>query len=160
MIEVKIICIGKLKEKYWSDASFEYVKRLKPFCNLEIIELPEERIGKKARGADIDIVKIKEGEAILSKVRESDYVVTLEIMGKELSSKEMSGFLIKLMHEGKTKIDFIIGGSYGLSSEVSNRADFKLSFSKMTFPHQMMRVILLEQLYRSFMIDRGAPYHK
>ena len=160
MIEIRIICIGKLKEKYWSDASFEYIKRLKPFCNVEVIELPEERIGKGEREADRKIVKTKEGESILSRVRESDYVVTLEIMGKELSSTEMSRLLMNLAMGGKTKIDFIIGGSYGLSPAVSERANYKMSFSKMTFPHQMIRVILLEQLYRSFMIDRGTPYHK
>lgn len=160
MTEIRIICIGKLKEKYWNDACTEYLKRLRPFCRIEVIELSEEKIGKYERESDIEIVKTKEGESILSKIRNSDYVVSLDIMGENLSSTEMSQLLTNLTNEGKSKIDFIIGGSYGLSSEVSKRANFKLSFSKMTFPHQMMRVILLEQIYRSYMIEIGTHYHK
>ncbi len=160
MTEIRIICIGKLKEKYWNDACIEYLKRLRPFCRIEVIELSEEKIGKHERESDIEIVKKKEGESILSKIGDSDYVVSLDIMGENLSSTEMSQLLTNLTNEGKSKIDFIIGGSYGLSSEVSKRANFKLSFSKMTFPHQMMRVILLEQIYRSYMIEIGTHYHK
>ncbi len=160
MIEIRIICIGKLKEKYWNDACIEYLKRLRPFCRIEVIELSEEKIGKHERESDIEIVKTKEGESILSKIGDSDYVVSLDIMGENLSSTEMSQLLTNITNEGKSKIDFIIGGSYGLSSEVSKRANFKLSFSKMTFPHQMMRVILLEQIYRSYMIEIGTHYHK
>lgn len=159
-MRINIICIGKLKEKYWSDACIEYLKRLKAFCHTEVIELKEEKLAKNASSADEEYVKIKEGELILSKIKDGDYVIALEINGKQLSSTELATKVGKLMGEGNSTIDFVIGGSLGLSGEVSRRADYSLSFSKMTFPHQMMRVILLEQIYRSFMINSGTAYHK
>lgn len=159
-MNIRIICIGKLKEKYWQDASIEYIKRLKPFCNIEIVELKEYKITKNASPKDEEIVKIKEGEAILSKIKDGDYVITLEILGKQISSEVMAEKLIEITNQGFSDFDFVIGGSFGLSDEVSKRANFKLSFSPMTFPHQMMRVILLEQIYRSFMINKGTSYHK
>lgn len=159
-MNIRIICIGKLKEKYWQDASNEYIKRLKPFCNIEIVELKEYKITKNPSPKDEEIVKIKEGEAILSKIKDGDYVISLEILGKQISSEMMSEKLIGITNQGYSDFDFVIGGSLGLSDEVSKRANFKLSFSLMTFPHQMMRIILLEQIYRSFMINKGTSYHK
>ena len=159
-MNIRIICIGKLKEKYWQDASNEYIKRLKPFCNIEIVELKEYKITKNPSPKDEEIVKIKEGEAILSKIKDGDYVISLEILGKQISSGVMAEKLIEITNQGFSDFDFVIGGSLGLSDEVGKRANFKLSFSSMTFPHQMMRVILLEQIYRSFMINKGTSYHK
>lgn len=159
-MNIRIICIGKLKEKYWQDASNEYIKRLKPFCNIEIVELKEYKITKNPSPKDEEIVKIKEGEAILSKIKDGDYVISLEILGKKISSEMMAEKLIGITNQGYSDFDFVIGGSLGLSDEVSKRANFKLSFSLMTFPHQMMRIILLEQIYRSFMINKGTSYHK
>ncbi|WP_071132578.1 23S rRNA (pseudouridine(1915)-N(3))-methyltransferase RlmH [Alterileibacterium massiliense] len=159
-MNIRIICIGKLKEKYWQDASNEYIKRLKPFCNIEIVELKEYKITKNPSPKDEEIVKIKEGEAILSKIKDGDYVISLEILGKQISSEMMAEKLIGITNQGYSDFDFVIGGNLGLSDEVSKRANFKLSFSLMTFPHQMMRIILLEQIYRSFMINKGTSYHK
>lgn len=159
-MNIRIICIGKLKEKYWQDASNEYIKRLKPFCNIEIVELKEYKITKNPSPKDEEIVKIKEGEAILSKIKDGDYVISLEILGKQISSEMMAEKLIGITNQGYSDFDFVIGGSLGISDEVSKRANFKLSFSLMTFPHQMMRIILLEQIYRSFMINKGTSYHK
>lgn len=160
MINIRILCVGKLKERYWVDACNEYLKRLKAFSNIEVIELSEEKISKHERASDVEIVKYKEGKSILSGIKDSDYVISLEIQGKQFSSPELSKVLTKLSNEGNNSIVFVIGGSFGLSQEVSKRANLRLSFSPMTFPHQMMRVILLEQIYRSFMIERGTPYHK
>ena len=159
-MNIRIICIGKLKEKYWQDASNEYIKRLKPFCNIEIVELKEYKITKNPSPKDEEIVKIKEGEAILSKIKDGDYVISLEILGKQISSEMMAEKLIGITNQGYSDFDFVIGGSLGLSDEVNKRANFKLSFSLMTFPHQMMRIILLEQIYRSFMINKGTSYHE
>ena len=147
---IKIICVGKIKEKYIIDALEEYLKRLSKYIKLEIIELPDYNYDKEK-------TLYEEGKNILSKIKEKDYVVTLEIDGKELSSTELSNFIDKNITKD---IVFIIGGSYGLSRDVKNRSNYKLSFSKMTFPHQLFRVILLEQLYRSFKIINGESYHK
>ena len=159
-MNIKIICIGKLKEKYWVDAAQEYSKRLTPYCSLEIIELKESRLRQNAGPAEEEEVKVNEGREILEKIAPSDYVITLEIKGKRLSSEQLAQKLADLALSARSDVDFIIGGSLGLSAEVSRRADYKLSFSDMTFPHQMMRVILLEQIYRSYKIQRGEPYHK
>ena len=159
-MDISIICIGKLKEKYWEDAAAEYSKRLRPYCGLEIDELKEYRLRQNAGPAEEEEVKYNEGQEILDRIGPKDYVITLEIKGKKLTSEGLSSMITELGLEGKSKVDFIIGGSLGLSPEVSRRADYRLSFSDMTFPHQMMRVILLEQIYRSFKIQRGEPYHK
>lgn len=159
-MNIKVICIGKLKEKYWVDAIAEYSKRLTPYCSLEIVELKESRLRQNAGPAEEEEVKVIEGQEILEKISPSDYVITLEIKGKRLTSEQLAEKISDLALSAKPDIDFIIGGSLGLSEEVSRRADYKLSFSDMTFPHQMMRVILLEQIYRSFKIQRGEPYHK
>lgn len=159
-MNVKIIAIGKLKEKYWKDAIAEYSKRLGAYCNLEIVELKESLLRANPSAADEEAVKVAEGQEILNRIRKSDYVITLEIKGKGLSSEQLAYKINTLGIEGHSDIVFVIGGSLGLSPEVSKRADFKLSFSAMTFPHQMMRVILLEQIYRSFKINRNEAYHK
>jgi len=159
-VNIQIICIGKLKEKYWTDAIAEYSKRLSRYCTLEIIELKEARLPDKASPADEENVKLEEGRSILKAIKDGTYVVTLEILGKQLTSPELADKIQTLSIEGKSNVAFIIGGSLGLSAEVSRRADYKLSFSKMTFPHQMMRVILLEQVYRGFKIIKNEAYHK
>ena len=146
-MNIRIIASGKLKEKYWTDAVREYSKRLGAYCSLEIIELK-------------DTEPVAEGERILSRIRKDDYVITLEIKGKGLSSEQLASKIEQLGINGRSNLSFVIGGSEGMSPEVSDRADFKLSFSAMTFPHQMMRVILLEQIYRSFKIIRNETYHK
>lgn len=159
-MNIQIITIGKLKEKYWQDAIKEYSKRLSRFASLEILELKESLLPNNASKADEEKVKIEEGREILKAIKDGTYVITLEILGKQLSSEELSSKLETLGIEGKSNIAFVIGGSLGLSKEVSDRANFKLSFSKMTFPHQMMRVVLLEQIYRSFKIIHNETYHK
>lgn len=159
-MNVTILAVGKLKEKYWRDAIAEYSKRLKSYCNLQIIEIKESLLRANPSAADEEAVKTAEGTDILNKIKPSDYVITLEIKGKSLSSEALAQKIEALAIDGKSSIVFIIGGSLGLSEEVSRRADFKLSFSAMTFPHQMMRVILLEQIYRSFKINRHEAYHK
>jgi len=159
-VNIQIICIGKLKEKYWTDAIAEYSKRLSRYCTLEIIELKEARLPDKASPADEENVKLEEGRSILKAIKDGTYVITLEILGKQLTSPELADKIQTLSIEGKSNVAFIIGGSLGLSAEVSRRADYKLSFSKMTFPHQMMRVILLEQVYRGFKIIKNEAYHK
>jgi 23S rRNA (pseudouridine1915-N3)-methyltransferase len=159
-MNITIICVGKLKEKYWTAAVAEYSKRLGSYCSLKIIELKESRLGAAAGKAEEAAVIEAEGREILEKINKGMYVITLEIKGKKLTSEALSEKISKLSLEGKSDIAFVIGGSYGLSAEVSARSDFKLSFSDMTFPHQMMRVILLEQIYRSFKIIRNEPYHK
>ena len=159
-MNIQIICIGKLKEKYWTDAVGEYMKRLSRYASVEIVELKESRLPDKAGPAEEEKVKLEEGREILKSIKDGTYVVTLEIQGKQLSSEELAAKIEGLGLEGKSDVAFVIGGSLGLSQEVSQRADFKLSFSKMTFPHQMMRVVLLEQIYRSFKIMRHEAYHK
>ena len=159
-MNVTILAVGKLKEKYWRDAVAEYSKRLKSYCSLQITEIKESPLRANPSAADEEAVKIAEGADILSRIRSSDYVITLEIKGKVLSSEALAQKIEALAIDGKSSIVFVIGGSLGLSEEVSRRADFKLSFSAMTFPHQMMRVILLDQIYRSFKINRHEAYHK
>ena len=159
-MNINIIAVGKLKEQYWRDAAAEYVKRLGAYCSPDIVEIRESRLPANASAADEDAVKRAEGEDILRQLDKSDYVITLEIKGKSLSSEQLADKVARLSLEGKSNIAFVIGGSLGLSPEVSRRADFRLSFSPMTFPHQMMRVILLEQIYRACKINRGETYHK
>lgn len=159
-MKIQIICIGKLKEKYWTDAVLEYSKRLSRFCDLEITELKEAKLPDKASEAQEQAVIEEEGKNILKHVKDGSYVISLEILGKNLTSVELAEKMEELPLMGKSHVTFIIGGSLGLSRDVSKRADFKLSFSKMTFPHQMMRVILLEQVYRAFKINKNEAYHK
>ena len=159
-MNITIIAVGKLKEKYWKDAIEEYSKRLSRYCTFRITEVKESLLRANPSEADEEAVKTAEGRELLSKIKSSDYVITLEIKGKALSSTELAERIEELGITGKSSVVFIIGGSLGLSEEVSRRADFKLSFSAMTFPHQMMRVILLEQIYRSFKIIKNEAYHK
>ncbi len=159
-MNITVICIGKLKEKYWTAAIDEYSKRLKGYCSLDIIELKEARLPDKAGPAEELAVKEAEGEEILKKIKDNQYVITLEVKGKMLSSEKLAEKIETLAIDGQSNVVFVIGGSLGLSAAVSKRANFKLSFSEMTFPHQMMRVILLEQVYRAFKINRNEAYHK
>ena len=160
MVKITVICVGKIKEKYLKDAIFEYSKRLGKFCNLEIKEVADEKTKENMSQAEEDLIKDKEGERISALIKPEDYFVTLEIDGQMVSSEGLSEKMSSLFVSGVSKITFVIGGSVGLSDKVTGRADYHLSFSKMTFPHQLMRVILLEQIYRSFKISQGEPYHK
>ncbi|WP_428910260.1 23S rRNA (pseudouridine(1915)-N(3))-methyltransferase RlmH [Niallia sp. Krafla_26] len=159
-MNISIITIGKLKEKYLKAGIDEYLKRLSSYAKIEITELADEKAPEELSPAEMEQVKQKEGEKILSKISQDTYVIALAIDGKMKSSEELADSLDKLATYGKSKIAFVIGGSLGLSNDVLNRADEKLSFSKMTFPHQLMRLILLEQVYRAFRINRNEPYHK
>ena len=157
---IDIIAVGKVKEKYVNEGIKEYTKRLSRYTSLNIIEVDDEKAPEKLSNRDKDIIKKKEGERILNKITQYSYVIALSIDGKGLSSEEFADKINNLMIEGSSHITFIIGASLGLSNEVLKRAQTKLSFSKMTFPHQLMRMILLEQVYRSFRIIRNEPYHK
>lgn len=159
-MKINVIAIGKLKERFWEDAIREYAKRLSAYCTLEIIELKESPVGSNPSEAEEAAAIREEGREILGRIKREDYVISLEIKGKVLDSEELAWNLERLAISGRSTVDFVIGGSMGLSEEVSQRADLRLSFSAMTFPHQMMRVILLEQIYRSFKIIRGETYHK
>lgn len=159
-MKISVICVGKLREKYLSQGVGEYAKRLGKYCSLEIIELADESTPDNAPPAIVTGIKKKEGDRILKVIRDDSYCIALAIDGTMLSSEELAAKLDKLALSGKSHISFIIGGSLGLSDEVLARADFRLSFSKMTFPHQLMRMILLEQIYRAYKINRNEPYHK
>lgn len=159
-MNISIICVGKLKEKYWQDAVMEYSKRLAPYCKLKIVELKETKLPLNAGTAETEAVRISEGKEILSRLGENTFVIALEIKGERMDSEKFAKKIERLGNDGKSDISFVIGGSFGLSREVSARADYRLSFSDMTFPHQMMRVILLEQIYRCFKINKNEPYHK
>ena len=159
-MNILIITVGKLKEKYLKQGIDEFVKRMSGYAKLEIIEVADEKAPEELSAAEMEQVKQKEGERILSKISQDTHVIALAINGKMKSSEELADDLDKLATYGKSKIAFVIGGSLGLSDEVLKRANDKLSFSKMTFPHQLMRLILVEQIYRAFRINRGEPYHK
>lgn len=159
-MKITLITVGKIKEKYLRDAINEYSKRLGRYCKLEIVEVTDEKTPDQASETVEDIIRDKEGERILKNIRDDMYVITLEIDGRMLSSEEMAGKINMLGIQGKSSIAFVIGGSIGLGKEVLKRSDYALSFSKMTFPHQLMRVILLEQIYRSYRIINKQPYHK
>ena len=159
-MRISLICVGKLKEKYLVMGVEEYVKRLSRYCTLEIIELPDEKTPDNAGEALEELIKKKEGERILRSVKEDSYCIALAIEGKQLTSEELAEKINFLGVSGTSHITFIIGGSLGLSPEVLGRADEKLSFSKLTFPHQLMRMIFVEQIYRSYRIIHNQPYHK
>ena len=150
---IKIICIGKIKEKFYKEAIEEYQKRLSKYIKLELIELPD------VTSDNINIILEKERDLINSKLKEKEYIITLEIEGNELSSIELSNKIDELLINN-SNITFIIGGSYGLHQDIKEKSNYKLSFSKLTFPHQLFRVILLEQIYRSFKIINNETYHK
>jgi 23S rRNA (pseudouridine1915-N3)-methyltransferase len=159
-VNISIVTVGKLKEKYLKQGIEEYLKRLGSYAKVEVIEVPDEKAPEELSETEMIQVKQKEGERILAKIGPDTYVIALAINGKLKSSEELADTLDKLATYGKSKIAFVIGGSLGLSDEVLKRADEQLSFSKMTFPHQLMRLILVEQVYRAFRINRGEPYHK
>ncbi|CDF59012.1 23S rRNA (pseudouridine(1915)-N(3))-methyltransferase RlmH [Thermobrachium celere] len=159
-MNIIIISVGKLKEKYLKEGINEYLKRLSKYAKVDIIEVPDEKAPDNLSPKEEELVKEKEGQGILKHIKDNMYVVALDIKGKQLSSEELAEFLSQRALLGESSIAFIIGGSLGLSQSVLNRANYKLSFSKMTFPHQLMRLILLEQIYRGFRIINGEPYHK
>ena len=159
-MNINIVCVGKIKEKYLKLGIDEFKKRLSKYCKLDIIELDDEKAPENLSDKEMSIIKDKEGKKILSKVKANSYVIALAIDGKNISFEELADTMSKLAVRGNSNITFIIGGSLGLSDEVLSRADYKLSFSKMTFPHQLMRLILLEQVYRAYRINNGEPYHK
>ena len=160
MVRISIACVGKLKEKYLTDAVREYSRRLTRYCRAEILETADERIPEKASAAEETLLREREGQRLLKMIPENAFVVTCEIKGDTPDSVEFAGRIRRWMTEGKNHLVFVIGGSTGLSDEVLRRSDYALSFSRMTFPHQLMRVILLEQIYRAFRINAGEPYHK
>lgn len=158
-MKVTLICVGKVKEKFYRDAIKEYEKRLGAYIKLNTIEISDEKV-KVENDSEIALAMEKEGNNILSKIKDTQYVITLEILGKSISSEQFAAKIDNLMLTGKSDVVLVIGGSYGLSDSVKKRSDYALSFSKMTFPHQMMRVVLLEQVYRAYRIITGASYHK
>lgn len=159
-MNISIISVGKLKEKYLKSGIEEYVKRLGSYTKINEIEVADEKAPEQLSEADMEIVKKKEAERILAKISPDAYVIALAIDGKMKTSEQLAKDIESLMTYGRSKIVFVIGGSLGLHDEVLKRADEKLSFSKMTFPHQLMRLILVEQVYRAFRIMKGEPYHK
>lgn len=159
-MKITLITVGKIKEKFYTDAIAEYSKRLSRYCKLEIIQVADEKTPDKASETEERQIKEKEGERILAQVKDGAYVIALAIEGQMLGSEQLAEKINQLGIGGQSQIVWIIGGSLGLSESVLKRADYKLSFSKMTFPHQLMRVILLEQIYRSYRIIAGEPYHK
>lgn len=159
-MNISIVTVGKLKEKYLKQGIEEYLKRLTAYAKVEMIEVADEKAPEELSELEMVRVKQKEGERILAKISQDTYVIALAIQGKLSSSEELADSLDKLATYGKSKIAFVIGGSLGLSEEVIKRSNEQLSFSRMTFPHQLMRLILVEQIYRAFRINRNEPYHK
>ncbi len=159
-MKITLITVGKIKEKFYTDAIAEYSKRLSRYCKLEIIQVADEKTPDKASETEARLIKEKEGDRILAQIKDHAYVIALAIEGQMLSSEQLADKIEQLGISGQSQIVLIIGGSLGLSDAVLRRADYKLSFSRMTFPHQLMRVILLEQIYRSYRIIEGSPYHK
>lgn len=160
MQKVTILCVGKLKEKFYLEASGEYLKRLQRHCKCEVVELPEVRLSDNPSQADIDRALREEGEAIRKKLPKGGAVVALCIEGELLSSVALSDMLQKYGTEGKTQVTFLIGGSFGLDAALKREADRRISMSPMTFPHHMARIMLLEQVYRAYQITEGTKYHK
>lgn len=159
-MNITIVSVGKLKEKYLKMGIDEYVKRLGGYAKMDLVEVPDERAPEQLSEAEMDIVKKKEGERILAKISPDAYVIALAINGKMKTSEQMAADMESLMTYGKSKIAFVIGGSLGLHEDVLKRADEQQSFGKMTLPHQLMKLVLVEQIYRSFRIMKGEPYHK
>ena len=159
-MNIDIAAVGKIKEKYLAEGIKEYSKRLGRYCNLRILEVEDEKTPENLSDKEMEEAKRKEGERLISRIPDQAFTIALSIDGKQLSSEELSEKLSDIMVGGTSYIVFVIGGSLGLSDEVLARSQMKLSFSKMTFPHQMMRMILLEQIYRAFRIIKNEPYHK
>jgi 23S rRNA (pseudouridine1915-N3)-methyltransferase len=159
-VNIKIISVGKLKEKYLKQGIAEYAKRLSKYTKLELIEVPDEKAPENLSEKEMAQVKDKEGERILSKINDDDYVFVLAIKGKLPSSEELAEDIRKLQVSGKSRFVFVIGGSLGTSNAVNKRANEAISFGHLTYPHQLMRLILVEQIYRTFRINNHEPYHK
>ncbi len=159
-MNISIIAVGKIKEKYIQEGIKEFSKRLSRYCNLKITEVEDEKAPENLSDKEKEAVKEKESLKILSKIPQNSFIISLEIQGREISSEELSKKMEDIMVSGINDITFVIGGSLGLSDEVRSKSNFKLSFSKMTFPHQLMRLILLEQIYRAWKIMKDEPYHK
>ncbi|MBC8060347.1 MAG: 23S rRNA (pseudouridine(1915)-N(3))-methyltransferase RlmH [Clostridiaceae bacterium] len=159
-MNISIICVGKIKEKFYREAIGEYSKRLSRYCKLDIVEVADEKTPDNASDKEELQIKEKEGEGILKNIKDNIYVIAMDIKGEMLTSELLAGKIKDLGVSGDSNIAFVIGGSLGLSKKVLDRADFKLSFSRMTFPHQLFRVMILEQVYRGFRINAGEPYHK
>jgi 23S rRNA (pseudouridine1915-N3)-methyltransferase len=159
-VQIAIVAVGKLKEKYLREGIDEYSKRLSAYCKLQVVEVADEKAPEELSPSEMEQVKRREGERILAQLKPDQYVIALAIDGQMWSSEKLSAELDRLALHGRSQIAFVIGGSLGLSPDVLKRADAQLSFSKMTFPHQLVRLILLEQVYRAFRISRGEPYHK
>lgn len=159
-MNITVISVGKLKEKYLKQAIEEYTKRLSRYCKLNVIELPDEQTPENASDKDEEIIKDKEGARILNNIKDGMYVIALDLKGKMLTSEELSKFIDDCGVRGNSNLCFVIGGSLGISENVLKRANYSLCFSKMTFPHQLFRVMLLEQIYRAFRISNGEPYYK
>ncbi|ORT99239.1 LSU m3 methyltransferase [Anaerovibrio sp. JC8] len=158
-MKINIVTAGKIKEKYLTEGINEFMKRLGPFANVKIIEINEEKMKDNPSEAEKQQTLTQEGQRLLKQVPEGSYLIVLDVYGKELSSEELAAKIDKLGLEGKSNITFLIGGAFGLSSEVRGAADMLLSFSRMTFTHQMVRLLLVEQIYRAFKINRGEKYH-
>lgn len=159
-MNITIVSVGKLKEKYLKMGIDEYAKRLGGYAKLDFVEVPDEKAPEQLSDAEMEMVKRKEGERILAKINDGTYVIALALDGKMKTSEQMAADLDALMTYGKSKVAFVIGGSLGLHDDVLKRADEKLCFGKMTLPHQLMKLVLVEQIYRSFRIIKGEPYHK
>lgn len=159
-MNITIVSVGKLKEKYLKMGIDEYAKRLSSYAKIDFIEVPDEKAPEQLSEADMEIVKRKESERILAKINDGTYVIALALDGKMKTSEQMAADIDALMTYGKSKVAFVIGGSLGLHDDVLRRADEKLCFGKMTLPHQLMKLVLVEQIYRSFRIIKGEPYHK
>ncbi|MDD6380878.1 MAG: 23S rRNA (pseudouridine(1915)-N(3))-methyltransferase RlmH [Lachnospiraceae bacterium] len=159
-MKITIACVGKIKEKFFREALAEYSKRLSRYAKIDIVEVKDEKTPENASDAEENKIKETEGKRLLDRIPDSAYVIALAIQGEMLTSEKLAANIERLGLEGKSHIVFVIGGSLGLSDEVMQRADYALSFSRMTFPHQLMRVILLEQIYRSYRIINHEPYHK
>lgn len=159
-MNIKIVCVGKLKEKYFKDGIAEYVKRMSRFAKVKIVQVPDEKAPEKLSPAEMEQVKEVEGKKILDKIKDKEYVYVTAIKGKERTSEDFAQEISKLTTYGHSDITFVIGGSLGTSDAVNKRADDLISFGKFTMPHQLMRLVLIEQIYRAFMINSGSPYHK
>ena len=160
MLSVKLICVGRMREKFYIEAFNEYLKRLQPYCKLQLVEPTEQKLGDSPSQKELEKALDREAEDILTAIPSDSYVIALCIEGRELSSEALAELVAKVEGSGRPRLCFVIGGSYGLSPRVKARADLKLSMSPMTFPHHLARVMLSEQLYRSFKINEGSRYHK
>lgn len=160
MLNIRLICVGKLKERFYAEAVAEYAKRLGAFCRLEVIELAEERLGENPSAAELEAALNREAEQIEKKLLKDGTLVCLCIEGGQMDSEAFAGLLTRTENSGRPRLSFVIGGSFGLAQKLKDRADLRLSMSKMTFPHHLARVMLLEQIYRGFQIKEGSRYHK